>query len=360
MPHFRCSPGCRSSVTLQHMPTYYDQSVRLASESWRSIRKRRAAPPGLAQGHRARGQTFQASLEQAEQQFRSAARIGYESRPLNLFYGLSQAGRAIAAASPRCPGGDWQLSGHGISCPNLNERWSSVTHLKVRADGVNHSSFTRVSKALDSPVPAEAFDLSLVLPQMLEATIHSPLGQPLNSAILLSHFPDRLMIAEHGRDSLFLEIPRRVSNLDPSARGNFDTYLKRFPGLRGAVSNIGVPTENGWPLTEMSAHLFWDLSQSESLNPHVVRTRSTLYRSHRILLPTAPGVEGNFHPLMIWWICLYVLSMAARYSPDQWTKCIDVNRSPEATSVEYLLDVAIDAVPDLINEAIDCATQSCT
>jgi hypothetical protein len=37
---------------------------------------------------------FAAALEQAEQQFLAAAAIGVQSRPLNLFYGLSQAGRA--------------------------------------------------------------------------------------------------------------------------------------------------------------------------------------------------------------------------------------------------------------------------
>lgn len=43
-----------------------------------------------------------AALEQSEQLLRGAADLGFASRPLNLFYGLSQAGRAISAAwTPR-------------------------------------------------------------------------------------------------------------------------------------------------------------------------------------------------------------------------------------------------------------------
>ncbi|MGH3799867.1 MAG: YaaC family protein [Pseudonocardiaceae bacterium] len=41
--------------------------------------------------------TFRSALEQAEQQFRAAASVDYDSRALNLYYGVSQAGRAVAA-----------------------------------------------------------------------------------------------------------------------------------------------------------------------------------------------------------------------------------------------------------------------
>jgi hypothetical protein len=42
--------------------------------------------------------TYAAALEQAEQQFTAAAQVAAESGAINLFYGLSQAGRAIACA----------------------------------------------------------------------------------------------------------------------------------------------------------------------------------------------------------------------------------------------------------------------
>lgn len=43
---------------------------------------------------------------------RAAERVGHAARPLPLFYALSQAGRAIAAAHLDDPA--WRLAGHGL------------------------------------------------------------------------------------------------------------------------------------------------------------------------------------------------------------------------------------------------------
>lgn len=58
------------------------------------------------------------------------------------------------------------------------------------------------------------------------------------------------------------------------------------------------------------------------------------------------------HPLSAWWLVLYTLSMTTRYQPAGWTKLIDINNSSDATVIEYVLDAALDAVPDLIDESI--------
>jgi hypothetical protein len=58
---------------------------------------------------------FASALEQAEQLMRAAQDVGTAARPLPLFYALSQAGRAIAAA--RLPDPAWRLAGHGLSEP---------------------------------------------------------------------------------------------------------------------------------------------------------------------------------------------------------------------------------------------------
>lgn len=54
------------------------------------------------------------------------------------------------------------------------------------------------------------------------------------------------------------------------------------------------------------------------------------------------------HPLMIWWAILYTLSMLARYHPEAWTAVTDVDTSSHAVPIEYLLDAAQSAVPDLL------------
>lgn len=83
--------------------------------SWQAIRLLRARPPGLAADDGERRAVFAAALEQSEQLMSAAGTVGHAARPLPLFYALSQAGRAIAAA--RLPGSAWRLATHGLHDP---------------------------------------------------------------------------------------------------------------------------------------------------------------------------------------------------------------------------------------------------
>lgn len=69
--------------------------------------------------------------------------------------------------------------------------------------------------------------------------------------------------------------------------------------------------------------------------------------------PTVPGEAAALHPLMAWWGVLYALSMLTRFQPAEWTALIDVNKSHHATVVEFVLDAALAAVSDLLDEAVD-------
>lgn len=73
--------------------------------------------------------------------------------------------------------------------------------------------------------------------------------------------------------------------------------------------------------------------------------------------PAAEGQPAPLHPLMVWWAVLYALSMLTRYQPAEWTTLVDVNRSEQATAVEFVLDAALDVVPDLVDEAIDLVSE---
>lgn len=160
------------------VPTYYDESVRRAPESWRSLRRRRANPPVAAGSSQTRADTFRSALEQAEQQFRAAAFVDYDSRALNLYYGPSQAGRAIAAAARGLDQDEWSLPGHGLKWPHLAEAGVDVSTLTVKPDGKARASFTRLSEVLGSPLP-ELVILGEFWPLMYETTLHAPLGATL-------------------------------------------------------------------------------------------------------------------------------------------------------------------------------------
>lgn len=96
------------------------QAAEWPGSAWGGLRATRWDPPGGATENAERRRTYVFALEQAEQMFRAAESVGPAARPLLVFYGLSQAGRAIAAAAVKVEADDgWQLKGHGIrSAPN--------------------------------------------------------------------------------------------------------------------------------------------------------------------------------------------------------------------------------------------------
>lgn len=131
------------------MTTYYDLSLRSNAEVWRSIRGRRADPP-VPPGSDQRRATFQSALQQAEQQFRAAALIDFDSRALNLYYGLSQAGRAIAATSSALPDDAWRLKHHGLSVDQLDSIGPDIAAVTVKTVGKDDTSFRRLSSVFAS------------------------------------------------------------------------------------------------------------------------------------------------------------------------------------------------------------------
>lgn len=82
------------------------------------IRATRVAPPGRASDDPERRRTFAAALEQFEQLFNASETTKLEARPLPLFYALSQAGRAIAAAHHEVGG---RVRGHGLTEASIVE-----------------------------------------------------------------------------------------------------------------------------------------------------------------------------------------------------------------------------------------------
>ena len=147
--------------------TYWDLARRGRADTWRRIRALRGHPPSRVNSDRRA--TYAAALEQAEQQFAAAAQVATESRAINLFYGLSQAGRAIACAYADA-GEPYELRLHGITNKNLDkilaDRFPSLT---VHAQGGPNSSFRRLSEllasaSLDEPVEIGALWAMLVEP----------------------------------------------------------------------------------------------------------------------------------------------------------------------------------------------------
>lgn len=112
---------------------------------WQEIRALRATPTGEAAADKRRRRTFVASLQQAEELAAAANSVSYAARPILLFYCLSQAGRAIAAARKQHNG---DLRGHGLRVSVGNKRDVLTTRI---APEEGDNSFSGVASAVGSP-----------------------------------------------------------------------------------------------------------------------------------------------------------------------------------------------------------------
>jgi hypothetical protein len=330
-----------------------------ADSAWASLRATRWEPPGAAGVSRDRRRTYTFALEQAEQMFRAAARVGPATRPLLAYYGLNQAGRAIAAAGSGVQGEDWRLSGHGIKSRGLD---GSLAQIAVRCDKSGSSgSFVRLSELLDSPVWADSTPVALssvwdcipetrLTPLADDESRRCPLlvdtrrmhGEPHPLATVpVTYFPPWVVDSPHGRQSL-------------------TEYLAAFPGAREFDSFVRDGCDqprfskdmDGWGELQMN----WQAAGGQQCDFIgqvaflVGITRS--YNGSRYFFPAPDGLDKSFHPLMAWWAVLHALSMLARDQPAEWADHIDVDRNPHAVPLENLLKTAVVLMPKLITDTI--------
>jgi hypothetical protein len=117
----------------------------------------RSEPVGEAAADERRQQVFQAALAQAEELWDAAAAVGPRSRPLPLFYCLSQATRAVCA--PWIERGEkhayWEPAGHGLKTEDPARKVpppQAVPKMPVSVDQARQNAFPMLAKATLSPM----------------------------------------------------------------------------------------------------------------------------------------------------------------------------------------------------------------
>jgi hypothetical protein len=303
------------------------------------------------------------ALEQAEQMFRAAVSVGPATRPLLVFYGLNQAGRAIAAAASKIAADEgWQLQGHGIHSVQRS-LCGPLAEVGVYTDSAgSKASFVKLSELLDSPLWDKSLGVTL-------ATLWDNLPEnrlsPLNNGGESRRVP---LFVEH-RD-MFVEPHPMVSVpvvyfppwvvTSPQSRTSLANYLASFPEAQNYHSAIQVRGElafeshvDGWG--ELVINWMLPGGQSGSIDERLdflaAMTRS--YNGSLYFFPALGASGRSLHPLMAWWAVLHTLSMLARYQPAEWAEHINVDNSRHAVPLESILKRAIDIVPRLIAETID-------
>jgi hypothetical protein len=316
-----------------------------------------------------RRRTYTFALEQAEQMFRAAATVGQATRPLLAFYGLNQAGRAIAAAASGADGDGWRLSGHGITSKNLD---GPLAKIAVRCDAAGSTgSFVRLSELLDSPLWAKGNPVALsFLWDCIPENRLAPLADEDDKSRRCPLLVDTTRM--HGEPHPLATVPVMyfppwVVNT-PDRRQSLTRYLAAFPGARGYDSFVRLGGEpdsqpafwkdlDDWGELQMN----WQVAggrSCDSIEQLVFLQAITRPYGGRWYFFPAPGqTDKSIHPLMAWWAVLHALSMLARYQPTEWAGYIDVDRSPYAVPLEKLLKTAMVLIPALISDAIWQAAQ---
>ncbi len=323
---------------------------------WAALRMTRAdAPAGIKGGRR---KTYVASLEQAQQMFTAAASVGVATRPLLLFYGLSQGGRAIAAAAKHIGNNGYPLVGHGIKA-NTATLIGPITGVQVYADNTTAGSFTRLSAILNSPTwdstrPVTLGELWNSLPEGIAWSLDAAIGAPPLPAsaeefglvaqgpthppvkLVVTHIPEGVMP------------PIQQTGPAPA----LEAFLGQYPTLVGhtAIQAMGVyPFGQGG-----TVHLAYPSSHNDYHGRKAdAEAHSTCYRlSDRYVFPAVGANTASLHPIMAWWAVLFALSMLARYHPEAWADHIAVDSSKVAVAIERLLMEALTVVPELLLRTI--------
>lgn len=341
--------------------TFADLAVMPVERTWRHLRAMRHEPPGAA-ARGSRRDTFVSALEQAEQLFRAAAQVPYASRPILIFYGLSQAGRAIIAADQAKSLAQWQPTGHGIKAMSLDGPLHDIL-VSNQARQLN-SSFLRLADVLDSPTlprPVPLTEIWDTLPELSDWPIENG-GNRRSTPLELQS-----MVSPAGENPAAVV---RLIGLPPDMANSVDRraavieFLRAYPTLDGYA--FDDPPSNEPPRFEyygdtraiLGTVLCWRVT-TDSRGSHYLRQAridraATPYRASdgRLVIPAVGGNDRPLHPLIAWWAILFSLSMVARYKPAVWTRYIGVDTSRQAVPLEVALERALDACPELILYAI--------
>jgi hypothetical protein len=317
----------------------------------RDLRALRYDPPGYAK-EGARRTTFQSALEQCEQFLAAARDADYATRPVQLFYSLSQAGRAIVAASPRISNQAWRVNGHGLTA-NTN----ALSAPDVTVTATKTGLFPSVAAALgrEPLVAGEPTALRELWPLLPEAAF-----VPLNADATLPV----LLFSPQGRsDAPFSHaeinwIPHRVRDLYGDDPAQVKKYLDHYPALRDSTPLVSFPRQRlEWTSAGpgLGLHLEWHTGAewgdgtplmfpaSKTIND--LGVASYYSADDLVITPAIGSMSTALHPILALWAVLLALSSLARYEPATWSKMVDIDRSADANPIEHLLNETTDSVP---------------
>jgi YaaC-like Protein len=314
----------------------------MASGMWHYLRLTRTRPPGEAgRGHEL-ASIYRSSLQQAEDLMVAAEQTGPSARPLPLFYGLSQAGRAIVTARS---GPGHKRHGLRVPDPQPAESLLSASVAPTRQPG----QFQAVAEATGSPGISVAVELGALLACLPELEDEFLIELP-KWPRPLPVWPDEDDYAWLDRDNVSTQVvfPEAARTAKEVAE-----TLSRYPGAHNRCQLVKAetimnelpkrPTPSG-----MGTKVLWGRADAGI----EIGAPEYRWRGRRWVWPAIVEGEDPPSPLLIWWALLFLLSMLARYHPEAWVDALDPDKSRLAVPLERVMAEALEAVPQLVLQAI--------
>jgi hypothetical protein len=332
-----------------------------ANGPWSVLRGLRATPPGHAAPDNARGRVFAAALEQAEQFLTAAASVGYATKPVQLFYALSQAGRAIAAAHA---GEAWQIHGHGARV----DESSNIGQTTVEPDARSSGAMSVVAGATGSELWSGQVELAALwasLPELpADPGIVGSSAEPM--AVELEY-------VDYSQPAYSPGINLTAWSVYPAYTGHTCRLAFRVKDRPSDVEEQEVligrllapyPKAAGWSIgSGFVASNVYDPEPSpivvewvrENDGERVMTPPQQLTELYDGKMYFRPGIGPSLavpSPLITWWGILLALSSLARYEPVVWRRALDIDRSPIAWALERGLAIAEQRIPELVLNAV--------
>jgi hypothetical protein len=296
----------------------------------------------------ARRLLYGAALQQFDELLTAAETTGYASRPLPLFYALSQAGRAIAAAFAETS----SIGAHGMS-EDRSSGQELLLHRRFRRRATANDALSVICRALEIPDPfpeqgARAVDLGAAWAALPQLNAYIPDWAPSWAPVLGAYPSETGQLGDTPRKdapwiSLFVTqyaprenaalVPERYPQLPP----NFchDNVIRRG---QGRMSDVSLGT------------ISWKAPPASGLE---ITHQGLEERNERWLLPAAEHASAPFTPLTAWWVLLFGLSIIARYDPAPWSQVLHLDDSSGyAVPLRLVLDEALTHLPWLVLAAL--------
>ena len=319
------------------------------------LRALRAAPPALADKHRDRRRVFAAALGQFDELLTAARTVGPASAPLLLYYALSQAGRAIAAAHQEDPE-RWRPNSHGLQVSDPPRSLEAVVvnpKPRQKKGGPRTDIFSVVADTVGSPLltgPVVLGALWAAAPgtkcvKRLGAT-HQRTARLRQDVLPSDPYPGRAWFC--GPELEGISYANSWWRAVLGAR-----FEKAYPTTRSRIKKGGETDKTNSPTHDQielgeSFNLLGGEVRELSFSVGLIEKVASLYPDSRgdyYLMPGLGRNEDVLAPFMVWWVLLYVFSHLARYHPATWAKVLDPVRSVLATPIEHALVWAYDMLP---------------